>query len=112
MANHNFFSHENLQGQGPCERLQQAGINWYICGENTFCIPSVKTYHYINGIEVGRDYYTMEQVAEEAVNGWMSSPGHRENILNPQYTYSGLGVARGMQNGQDSFLLTQDFVTP
>jgi hypothetical protein len=27
----------------------------------------------------------MEQVAEEAVNSWMDSPGHRENILNPQY---------------------------
>lgn len=28
------------------------------------------------------------------VQGWMRSPGHRANILNPDYTETGVGVAR------------------
>lgn len=31
---------------------------------------------------------------EPLVDGWMRSPGHRENILNPAYTETGVGVAR------------------
>lgn len=30
---------------------------------------------------------------EEAVIGWMNSPGHRANILNPDYTELGVGYA-------------------
>ncbi|HEX8154194.1 MAG TPA: CAP domain-containing protein, partial [Thermoanaerobaculia bacterium] len=33
--------------------------------------------------------------AEEIVEGWMSSPGHRANILNPAYEEVGLAVAGG-----------------
>jgi len=112
MANHNFFAHENLQGEDMGDRLQKAGINWHMCAENIFCVPAVKTYYYMYGMKVGSDSYTMEQAAKEAVSSWMASPGHRANILNATYTYSGLGVGRGMQNGQDSFLFTQDFVSP
>jgi uncharacterized protein YkwD len=34
-----------------------------------------------------------EEFARAAVEGWMKSPGHRENILNPRYDSSGVGVA-------------------
>lgn len=34
-----------------------------------------------------------EEFARAAVEGWMESPGHRENILNPRYDSSGIGVA-------------------
>ena len=27
------------------------------------------------------------------VDGWMTSPGHRRNILDPRYTHLGVGVA-------------------
>jgi uncharacterized protein YkwD len=39
-----------------------------------------------------------EEFARIAVDGWMKSPGHRENILNPRYDSSGIGVA--MVDGQ------------
>ena len=112
MASHGYFAHEDLQGRDMGDRLQNAGVSWYMCAENICCVPAVKTYHYINGIQVSKDSYTMEQLAEEAVGSWMASPGHRVNILNAKYTYSGLGVGRGIQDGQDSFLFTQDFVSP
>ena len=31
--------------------------------------------------------------APRAVSGWMTSPGHRANILSPDYRSSGIGVA-------------------
>jgi uncharacterized protein YkwD len=34
-----------------------------------------------------------EEFAGAAVEGWMKSPGHRDNILNPRYDTSGIGVA-------------------
>jgi len=39
-----------------------------------------------------------EEFARVAVDGWMKSPGHRENILNSRYDLSGIGVA--MVDGQ------------
>lgn len=37
--------------------------------------------------------FSAQQFARVAVEGWMESPGHRENILNPRYDSSGVGVA-------------------
>ncbi len=39
-----------------------------------------------------------ESLARFIMNSWMSSPGHRENILSPRYTHLGVGVAA---NGGD-----------
>lgn len=33
--------------------------------------------------------------AEELVQLWMNSPPHRQNILAPDYTHTGMGAARG-----------------
>ncbi|HUO03478.1 MAG TPA: CAP domain-containing protein [Rhizomicrobium sp.] len=42
---------------------------------------------------VGRRPFGPEEFARVAVQGWMESPGHRANILNPRYDSSGIGVA-------------------
>lgn len=49
----------------------------------------------------GTDFRTMgENIAmgyptiSEVVHGWMTSPGHRRNILNKNYTHAGFGYAR------------------
>ncbi|MCX5893685.1 MAG: CAP domain-containing protein, partial [Deltaproteobacteria bacterium] len=34
-----------------------------------------------------------EALARRIMDAWMSSPGHRQNILNPDYTHLGVGVA-------------------
>lgn len=33
-----------------------------------------------------------QRSANEAVIGWMNSPGHKENLLRPEYTSLGVGV--------------------
>lgn len=43
---------------------------------------------------------------ERAVEGWMNSPGHRANILNPAYTHLGVGFAGDYS---DNHFATQNF---
>jgi uncharacterized protein YkwD len=49
-----------------------------------------------NIMEMGGTYMRVfgpEEFARAAVEGWMKSPGHRENILNSRYDSGGIGVA-------------------
>jgi uncharacterized protein YkwD len=49
------------------------------------------------------------------VRAWMDSPGHRSNILNRSYRYTGIGInpglPRSMSGGQPGGMYTQDFGT-
>ena len=47
---------------------------------------------YFNIINI--NFKTEEDIENEAVNGWMNSPGHRENILYPNYNETGIGIAK------------------
>jgi uncharacterized protein YkwD len=57
-------------------RVSAAGYSYGACGENI-------AYNYDTGPSV--------------VQGWMNSPGHRANILNPTYRHIGVGYARDSQ---------------
>lgn len=59
---------------------------------------------YINGIPI-HDWNTEENLAEQTVNGWMNSPGHRENILSGFHS-EGIGVAIA---SDDKVYFTQNF---
>lgn len=48
------------------------------------------------------------EVAHRIHQGWMDSPGHRENILRPGYTHLGVGVGHHPEHG---WYLTQNFAT-
>lgn len=76
MANFKFFSHEGLDGSMVNDRADSCGISkWRAIGEN---------------IAFNRGY---ANPIEFAVEGWMKSPGHRENILNNRWKESGIGIA-------------------
>jgi uncharacterized protein YkwD len=49
------------------------------------------------------------------VKAWMDSPGHRANILDGSYRYTGIGIdpalPRSKSNGQAGGMYTQDFGT-
>lgn len=40
---------------------------------------------------VGENIAAGQTTPEEVVNAWMNSPGHRSNILNPEFTHTGVG---------------------
>ena len=61
---------------------------------------------YLNGRLVSRNWFSDRQVAENAAQGWMDSPGHRKNIVNPRYTLEGIGVA---EDSGGQLFFTQNF---
>jgi uncharacterized protein YkwD len=76
MAQKNFFSHTSPEGSTMVQRVKKAGIFYLMIGENLFMCTNIP------------------QPVPSAVQGWMDSPGHRENILRPEYRETGLGVWR------------------
>lgn len=89
MVDRGFFSHTNPDGKALGERLQAAGIAYRMAGEN---------------IAWNQGY---ADPAGTAVDGWMNSSGHRDNILRTAFTHSGMGVAK---TASDAYYFTQVFV--
>jgi len=96
MVENNFFCHERYPGERPLSYNMSPGT---IRGENLAKIP---TRQYIPG-----PYLSLQEVCEWAVSGWMDSPGHSANILEPRYTETGVGVS--FSEGWDYLYITQIF---
>ncbi|WAC04116.1 MAG: CAP domain-containing protein [Methanoregula sp.] len=114
MAKNNYFSHDNLRGLGPTERGNQVGYScyknygsYYTTGiaENIFQNNLYTSTTYYNGIPV-HAWSSLEEIAQSTVNGWMTSPGHRRNILTSTYDREGIGVAI---SADDKVYITEDF---
>ena len=115
MAGQNFFSHTNLRGQSPTDRGSSVGYDcrkdydsYYTYGlaENIFYSTLYGQYWEIGGRIIRKDYYEIEELAELVVDGWMDSPGHRENILKDSYDVQGIGVAI---DANEQVYITQNF---
>lgn len=72
MAKNNYFSHTNLDGDSPFDRMEEDDLFFTMAGENLA---------------------TGQFSSIFAHEGLMNSLGHRENILKPEYEYLGVGVA-------------------
>jgi uncharacterized protein YkwD len=86
-----FFGHEDPKYGDLRARLAAAGLEYSHCGENVFR---------------ERNY---EDPASIAVVEWMYSEPHRQNLLMPEYIYTGVGAALG-EDG--TVAVTQQFLTP
>ena len=102
MAARGYFSHESPEGFDPSDRAQQAGYScrkdygsYYTIGlaENIHQGWLFAGYRIVNGVTTPHNPLSPEQIAQQAVTGWMNSPGHRNNILDSSYDRAGLGVA-------------------
>lgn len=73
MGRHRFFGHDAPNGSSMTTRIESKGYSgWLTIGEN-----------------LGAGYKTPEEV----FSGWLASPTHRENILNPNYREIGIGFS-------------------
>lgn len=101
MAVNNYYSGTDLQGRDPTERGDQLG---YPCrkddGSVTYGMAEVlfTTRHKttVNGVS-RYNYESVEKIAQDAMNGWMSSygPGKNgpgKNFLSSTYDHAGIGV--------------------
>ena len=90
MAKYKFFSHTGLDGTMVNDRADLCGVSkWKAIGEN---------------IAYNHGY---EKPAEFAVERWMLSNAHRENILDNRWKESAVGVA---VSNDGSFYFTQVFL--
>ena len=79
MAKKKFFEHEGSDGSQPRDRVARAGYKSVLTGENIALGP---------------------ESAEEVVAGWLASPGHCANIMEPRFRDIGVGLATGKKRGQ------------
>ncbi|TWO71685.1 hypothetical protein FN976_08720 [Caenimonas sedimenti] len=79
-----YFSHVTPEKKSLGDRIRQRNVRYLVAGENL----------------------AMAQTLNIAHDGLMKSPGHRANILRPQFGRLGIGVLDG---GRDGLMVTQNF---
>ena len=79
------FAHTSPTYGTPFEALKNNGISYRYAGENLAGAPTVQRAH----------------------SSLMNSPGHRANILNPNFTHIGIGIVDGGPYGK---MYTQTFI--
>lgn len=84
MLQKGFFSHYDIEGRSPFDRMAHANIMFVHAGENLALSPGVALAH----------------------QGLMNSPGHRANILSTMYKKVGIGV---MDGGIYGLMFVQEF---
>ncbi len=79
-----YFSHYSPEGEDAADRLQKGGVSFVLAGENLAYSPDLMAAH----------------------EGLMESPGHKRNILDPEFHRVGIGII-----ATDSFgiMVTQNF---
>lgn len=84
-----YFAHRSPSGTTVRERARKAGYDWRAIGEN---------------IAEG------QRSVEEVMATWMTSPGHRKNILSPNFKELGIGLTAGRsKNGEYRVEWVQNF---
>lgn len=90
MARYNYLSHSGRDGSKPAQRVERAGYRYRITGEN---------------LAGGQTQ------PEDAVAGWIKSPKHCANLMNPAFTEMGIAFAVD-RNSEMGVYWTQEFGTP
>ncbi len=102
MATRNYFDHVSPEGETFSDRYKkfgytcsrQVGMTVYMGGENLLLNHVSDYYNYDQNTGEILEYHflTLDELAANAVSGWMGSPEHRENILFPHFQDEGIGV--------------------
>ena len=79
-----YFAHDTPEGLTPFDRMNKAGVRFLTAGENLALAPTLSLAH----------------------TGLMNSPGHRANILRPQFGRVGIGI---MDGGMRGLMVSQEF---
>ena len=90
MAEHDYFEHRDLNGKSPADRVRALGYREKFVGENIAYGP---------------------KSVEEVVQGWLDSPGHCENIMDPRFIEMGIAYATG-RSGRHGLYWVQVLAEP
>jgi uncharacterized protein YkwD len=90
MAKHSMLSHSGSDGSTPAVRVTRERYTWRVVGENVASGPTT---------------------ADEVVAGWLASPHHCENLMDPRYT--DMGIAYTVDPKSESGVYwAQEFALP
>ena len=81
--------------QGYSELLAWSGCFAHTCGPVPDFVERDAAVGYTAWSAIGENLAAGYPSPEAVVGGWMASPGHRANILSPQFTEIGIGLADG-----------------
>ncbi len=87
MAAQNYFSHTSLDGRSMSARVSATGYAWSSLGEN-----------------IAAGYGSVNDVMQ----GWITSPGHCANLMNPGFTEVGMACAPGASGARYSTYWTMN----
>lgn len=87
-----YYSHTTPEGHTPLYFLDAVGYKYLNAGENLDL--------------------TYESTSEDVHTAWLNSPAHRANLLLPQYTEIGVGVAEGEYRGEHVTFVVEIMTTP
>ncbi len=90
MARSNFLSHDGSDGSTAAQRVERAGYRYRITGENIAGGP---------------------MKPEDVVAGWINSPTHCANLMNPAFTEMGVAFAVDRKSRMGVYW-TQEFGAP
>lgn len=88
MIDRDYWAHVAPDGTQPWSFFSRFGYRYRYAGEN-----------------LARDFSS----ASAAVDAWMNSPSHRDNMLNAKYKEIGIGVVEGDLAGVDTTIIVQFF---
>jgi len=91
MAEKSYFAHYSPEGLSPWHFITTSNYDFIYAGENLAV------------------YFSD---SEDVVKAWMNSPGHRENILNQNFTEIGIATSKGFYKGEETIFVVQMFGRP
>ncbi len=89
MQARDYFDHYTPEGLAPWDRLDLRDVPYRSAGENIY-------------------WASWSASADDAMDGWMNSTGHRENIQRAGWTHTGIGVR---DQGSGGSWWTQVFIS-
>jgi uncharacterized protein YkwD len=90
MARHSMLSHDGSDGSTPADRVIRQNYKWRVVGENVASGPTT---------------------ADEVMEGWLASPHHCENLMDPRFTDMGIAFVFD-EKSESGVYWSQVFATP
>ena|SRR3989344_2075324 len=100
MATRNYFDHNSPIDGDFSNRYRNVGLQCEIPISATMYAGGAENIFFLEG------YYDEDVIAQTVVDGWMSSIGHRKNILTPYFLNEGIGVS---VSDSGKIYITQNF---
>lgn len=91
MVRKGYFAHTSPEGKTPWYWIDKVKYDYAYAGENLA----------INFVD-----------SSNVVKSWMDSETHKENILNKNYTETGIAVKKGIYKGKETIFIVQFFAAP